>query len=82
VCVSEDRRVPRILRLQPRERIEVRLIADVQPVLFEGSPGLDRLEELSRRAGEDRDPVGRRLEFGLQVLGNPLEVAIETLALG
>jgi hypothetical protein len=82
VRVGEDDGVARILRRYPREWIEVRLIADVQPVLVERRVDLYGREQLGRVTGEDGDAIGGRLQAVLQVRRNPLHISFQHLALG
>ena len=72
--------IARIERLDARERIQVRAIADIQPVLIDGGCQLHGLEELCRGTGEHREPVRGRLDLCLEELLDPLAVAIERLA--
>ena len=56
-------------------------VADVEPVLLDGRVELDRLENFSRRAGENRQSVRRWLELAFEICRDSLEIPVEALAL-
>src|SRR5205085_10578526 len=63
---SEDG-VTRVLVEHARERIEVRLVVYVEPVIFKRRGELYRLEKVSSaRAGEDGDAVGFGAQFACE----------------
>jgi hypothetical protein len=60
----------------------MRLVADVQPVLFDRRAHLDCLEQLAGRTGEYGDAVGGRLQLDVQEARDPLQILVERVALG
>lgn len=81
VGIHQQRRVPRVLVIQPRERIEMRNGPDEEPVLIEGHIELDRLEKpVCGRTRKEREAVGGRRNFRTQVLADSVRIALEALS--
>ena len=69
--------------MQARERVQVGLVVDVQPVLLDRRVELVRLEEaICAGAREDRHAVGRRLQLVGKVALDPLDIGAEAGVFG
>ena len=83
VRVGHDGCITRVLIVEPRERVEVGLVVDVQPVFLDRRVELMRLEEAVRAcASEDGDAVGRGLQLVGQVALDALDIGAEAGVLG
>src|SRR5947209_7334466 len=83
VRVGDEHGVARVLIHQARERVEVRLVVNVEAVILDRRGELDGLEEIIRaRAGEDRRAVRLWPKLFRQVFVDALGVAVEALARG
>ena len=64
-------------RFDAGKRIQVRLVADRQPVLLDWSRHLHGLEQLAGAAGEHRDAVGGRIQLVLEKARDPFQILVE-----
>ncbi len=79
VRVGEKHGVPRMAVHNAGERVEVGTIADRHPIPLDRRVELERLEEVARRAGKDRDAVGRGADFVGEAELDPFDVLLEAL---
>ncbi len=83
VRVCHEHHVSRVLVYEPRERVQVRLLIDEEPVARDRRAQLHGLEEIiGRRASKYREPVGLGQDLGLKVGEHALGVLIEAQAFG
>ena len=80
VGVHEDGRIPRPLVVEAGQRIEVRPVADHQLMGGKRRFDLHRLEQAGAGAGKEREAACARLELGVDIGRDPLEIRVETCA--
>ena len=82
VSVGHQDGVARILVVEPRQLVQVRLIIRVNPGLFDGNSQLHRFKEIVRAgAGKYCDAICSRLHSFVDICNDALHVAIEALPL-